>query len=208
METYLSNAIQTLEARSRRATVAAWIFFVIQLSSAPLVIAIALGMVTPTSAISLFDTFMFLSLVLSIIFVGMWIHRAHANLFAAGLSELEYSPGWSVGWFFVPFLNLFKPYDAMRELWHATLRDTVDRFDAPGPTELKTWWGLWLAGNIASNVSQRLQASADADVLLVGTVIAAAGSLALAGAAYCLIRIMREITNGQSHGLSISEVFA
>lgn len=55
------------------------------------------------------------------VFICMWIHRSHHNLFAMGTRGLEYTPGWSVGWFFVPIMTLWKPYGAMKELWMASL---------------------------------------------------------------------------------------
>src|SRR5689334_7274535 len=45
----------------------------------------------------------------------IWFHRAHKNLPALGARELKYTPGWAVGGFFVPLLNLVRPADVMRE---------------------------------------------------------------------------------------------
>lgn len=39
----------------------------------------------------------------------MWFHRTHKNLPGLGGRELKYTPGWAVGGFFVPFLNLVRP---------------------------------------------------------------------------------------------------
>lgn len=203
----LSEGTRTLETRARRATVAAWLFFALQLLAIPMVSAITLDLVAPSAIIDLFDTLTFLALALSIVLVGMWIHRAHANLHAAGLASLRYSPGWSVGWFFVPVLNLFKPYDAMRELWNAS-HGAAERFDSPAPAQLPIWWGLWIGGNIANNIAERMQTSAHPDTFMTGTVIAGISALLLAGAAYALIGIMREVTEAQGRGLSVSTVFA
>jgi hypothetical protein len=49
------------------------------------------------------------------VLVGVWIYRANANAHALG-GDLSVSPGWAVGWFFVPIACLFKPYLAMRRL--------------------------------------------------------------------------------------------
>src|SRR6185437_9304082 len=45
----------------------------------------------------------------------MWFYRVHKNLLALRAANLEYSPGWAVGGFFVPFLNLVRPMHVMRE---------------------------------------------------------------------------------------------
>jgi hypothetical protein len=33
---------------------------------------------------------------------------------------LKYSPGWAVGSFFVPILNIFRPYQIAQEIWKAS----------------------------------------------------------------------------------------
>ena len=46
----------------------------------------------------------------------VWIRRANINADALVRSRMEFTPGWAVGWFFVPFANLFKPYQVMAEI--------------------------------------------------------------------------------------------
>lgn len=43
-----------------------------------------------------------------------WVYRSNVLAHALGASKMTYSPGWSVGWFFIPIVNLFKPYLAMK----------------------------------------------------------------------------------------------
>src|SRR5579871_2769168 len=45
-----------------------------------------------------------------------WVYRANCNARALGF-EFDYSPGWSVGCFFVPIFNLWLPYGVVRDLW-------------------------------------------------------------------------------------------
>ena len=45
-----------------------------------------------------------------------WIHRAYKNLYSFGSLGLRFSPGWSIGWFFVPIASLFRPYQVMSEI--------------------------------------------------------------------------------------------
>src|ERR1700754_3506800 len=58
-------------------------------------------------------------LVTTIIVFAVWIHRANRNARALGAVGMRFSPGWAVGWFFVPIANLWKPYQAMKEIWQA-----------------------------------------------------------------------------------------
>jgi len=82
----------------------------------------------------------------------MWIHRAHRNLPALGARGLRFSPGMAVGWFFVPILNLFRPYQVVKEIWKASDPnvDTWDAFSwqsAAGSPVIKWWWILGLTAN-------------------------------------------------------------
>jgi len=47
----------------------------------------------------------------------MWIHRAYRNLPALGATRLDYTPAWAVGWFFVPFISMIRPYYVTAEIW-------------------------------------------------------------------------------------------
>jgi uncharacterized protein DUF4328 len=73
-----------------------------------------------------------------------WIYVAHRNLPALGVRYLEVTPGWAVGWFFIPFLNLWYPFKGMRFLWRASHSPQApDQQD--GGWEAPTWWILYLA---------------------------------------------------------------
>lgn len=58
-------------------------------------------------------------LVIAIVWL-IWQHRAQKNLEGLGATWLRFTPGWAVGWWFVPFANLVKPFQTMRELWKAS----------------------------------------------------------------------------------------
>ena len=81
--------------------------------------------------------------VVSVIFYLMWQHRAVANARAVGRAT-RHSPGWGVGWWFVPAANLFVPRRVLRDLWRAS--GAAERRDAPGGRP-GTVYGLWLAFN-------------------------------------------------------------
>jgi hypothetical protein len=90
-------------------------------------------------------TFLF-TLILTYIVGGLWIYRAARNIRAAGARGLENTPGWTVGWYFVPFMSLFKPFGAMVEIWNGSLSPEQWK-TLPVPGLLRWWWGLWLATN-------------------------------------------------------------
>lgn len=95
-----------------------------------------------------------LVLVFSVIMVGRWIYRVSANAHAIS-DELTISPGWSVGWYFVPVANLFMPFRAMKEVWLAS-HSRGNWGDEPALALLGWWWGLWIVTNIIDIMWLRL----------------------------------------------------
>lgn len=57
--------------------------------------------------------------------------------------EMFISPGWAVGWYFVPFANLFKPLQAMKEIWLESNRAGTS-YESRGSAILGWWWGLFV----------------------------------------------------------------
>jgi hypothetical protein len=90
---------------------------------------------------------------------GRWIVLAHRNLPALGAQYPEFTPGWAVGWFFVPFANLWKPFQAMRSLWRSS--HSVHRPELQENTwVLPTWWTLWLIFAFLSNITVQMSRGA------------------------------------------------
>lgn len=50
----------------------------------------------------------------------VWVYRANLNCRGFGARGMQFSPGWSVGFYFIPFLNFYYPYQAMKEIWRAS----------------------------------------------------------------------------------------
>lgn len=144
--------------------------------------------------------------IASVIVVCLWIYRAHANLRDYGFEGLEYSPGWAVGWYFIPFANLFKPFQAMRELY-TTSHGVDDRFGSEAPGSLGVWWGAWIIGNILGNVSTRISLMGDGSNMQVAIVLSLASSVCMIVAAYLLREIVNQVTAAQHTGLAPTQVF-
>lgn len=76
----------------------------------------------------------------------MWIHQANRNARALGAEGMKFTPGWAVGWYFVPILNLWKPYQAMKEIWQASRNPHLWETEQV-PSLVGNWWVLWLLIN-------------------------------------------------------------
>ena len=54
--------------------------------------------------------------ITAVVLYCIWIHRANRNARALGTQGMRFTPGWCVGWWFIPFMNLYKPYQAVSEI--------------------------------------------------------------------------------------------
>lgn len=119
-----------------------------------------------------------LVIVIYVVF-GIWIVRANKNARALGAKNLSASPGWALGYFFVPILNLWKPFKAMNELWHASHdpRNGKMAFKEKSQVVLR-WWGVyfiwflpWQLANKSWDAAETLEQMQKADLYYVGAAI-------------------------------------
>jgi hypothetical protein len=102
-----------------------------------------------------------LALVLALaVLILRWIYLAHANKAALGAKNTNFRPGWAVGWFFVPIFNLWKPFQAMRELWNASVHP-ANWHGRGAPDVVVCWWILFLTAETAGRVAWRLSLKAE-----------------------------------------------
>jgi hypothetical protein len=74
-----------------------------------------------------------------------WMYRAHRNLEALGHHKLDSGRIWAVLCWFIPVLNLFCPYQVMRELWWRSDPKAKDIAEtATRPDAVFWWWLMWL----------------------------------------------------------------
>ena|SRR5690242_1931178 len=76
----------------------------------------------------------------------MWQHRAYANLQLIGSRDTEHTPGWSVGYWFIPLVNLFRPYQITAEIYRRSEllngRDPIGGLS--GPPLVGAWWAVYI----------------------------------------------------------------
>jgi hypothetical protein len=85
----------------------------------------------------------------------LWIHRAVLNTHALGAPTRHFTAAAAVYWWFVPFVNLFKPYQAVRELHYQSAPDEPGQSTWPRrfPALFPLWWGAWLLSNMTGNIA-------------------------------------------------------
>lgn len=145
-----------------------------------------------------------LNFLLTVVFFLMWFHRAYRNLPALGADGLEHTPGWAVGGFFVPFLNLVRPFQIMREVWKASspevaLTDGVSWQYAASSPLLAVWWGAWLVSNVLGQLVFRFSSDAKrAEDFITLSYLDIASSFVTIIAAALVILIIRTIDARQT----------
>lgn len=83
-----------------------------------------------------------------------WVYRVVAN--ARTLNPaMRFTPGWAVGWYFVPLACWFKPFEYFKAAWEVS-HNPASPAQVYTPSVLRWWWGLWIASSIAGNISFRL----------------------------------------------------
>jgi hypothetical protein len=90
----------------------------------------------------------FLAVLMTGIFVLIWFYRAMAvaHRLTPGLTI---SPGWAVGWFFVPVASLWKPYEAMVEIVEGSSPHAEGDRRKPVRDLIFWWWGAWIGRSVA-----------------------------------------------------------
>lgn len=133
----------------------------------------------------------------------IWFVRAYKNLLALGIYSLTFPAGWAAGGWFVPFLNLVRPYQIAKEIWLGSQRGTaiVDDVVRKGDARLVgLWWTLWLLGVISTQIGSKMMPAEGGDLgmLQASYVVMALGDLLLAGAAFAAVKLVRGIEARQA----------
>ena len=139
--------------------------------------------------------------VTTVVFYCMWIHRAYSNLRGLGWSSLRYSPGWVVGYHFIPFLNLVRPCQAMADLWRGSEPDLAssdrDLLKNPITPMIGVWWALWIGSGVLGQVSFRLGMKESYDALHASMWIDIVNGGISAVCALLLLSLVRKISARQ-----------
>jgi hypothetical protein len=87
------------------------------------------------------------ALLLAAIPFIVWFRRSYLNLHALGVKWVRFRPGWAVGGWFVPFLNVARPKSIANDIWRASDPDLPRELEGPAPgghvPALMNWW--WFA---------------------------------------------------------------
>lgn len=159
-----------------------------ELGDAPVGFALGLFII----AMALISGVVYLSTVVAFC---MWLHRAYKNLSAFGAFKLNHSPGWAVGSFFVPFVNLVVPYRAVKEVWQKSVPQPGLSEPSP-PGWFPVWWLFWLLSAWAGNISFRMSFNEGVSESTAAVVSIVADFLAIVAALFAYV-VIGEIDDRQ-----------
>jgi len=132
-----------------------------------------------------------LDFVTGIVFLK-WVYRAYRNIQGFGAEGLRFSPGWAVGYYFVPILNLVRPVQVMSEIWRVS-QDPQNWLQRRGSWLIGTWWALFLLCSIATHASLELAN----DQWLLAAISAIAGDFFSVPLSIVVLRLITDIYNHQ-----------
>lgn len=89
-----------------------------------------------------------------------WIYFANSNARGFGAKNMRFTPRRSIASYFIPVVNLWWPYEAMKEIWQCSSNPT-EWMTVKSNSILRWWWLLWLVSGCLDNVAARLSLRAE-----------------------------------------------
>ena len=130
-----------------------------------------------------------------------WVYRVQMNAHTLA-GALASTPPWAVGWFFVPIMNLYKPFEALKQAWRVA-RSPQGWAQVQLPGVINWWWGLWLTSNIVGNISGRMDTLNGPLAVKASTrdVVGITAEVLAVVAGLLFIQVVRQLSEDQRHTL-------
>lgn len=113
-----------------------------------------------------------------------WVHLCFRQAHALGVAT-HIKPSSAIWAWFIPFVNLARPY--------AYLRDLIVGLSGPGAerrARMSAWWTFWVVSNVLSNVDARLSLT-DPSVTSAVSLLSSGASIAAAVLALGVVRAIQ-----------------
>ena len=134
-------------------------------------------------------------IITAVMFI-MWFRRAYFNLHIK-VKNLIYTEGWAAGCWFVPFINLYRPQQIMRELYEETRallsKKGLLSIDSISTSAIGWWWALWIISNILGQLVFRISMKAESvDELITTTVMSMISNIVGIPLAIVAIKVVKD----------------
>ncbi|MDP3739444.1 MAG: DUF4328 domain-containing protein [Hyphomonadaceae bacterium] len=161
----------------------------------------AYSLVSSMGSVGISGIGVIVAIVAAVMFLR-FLYRGLKNLHLSNANGELMGPGWAVAYCFIPIVSLWKPHQAMRQVWRSS-HDPVRAFASP-PGTMWAWWLPYLFSNWIGNLSFRLSIQAggfgeitDPDLYMSTYWLDIAGAVLMIVSIIFLIPIVRQITTAQ-----------
>ena len=143
---------------------------------------------------------MIVTSILCVVLTSLWTFRALKNLHVIKSPEATMSPGWAVAWYFVPIMNLWKPFQGMEQIWRGS-RKSAGLATRPLSFSLPIWWATWIAINVMTlfRPDQTTEYSSGWNCCYVSLNVVSIMVPFWIICAFFLLRITSDVTRYQTH---------
>ncbi|MEM7412187.1 MAG: DUF4328 domain-containing protein [Myxococcota bacterium] len=144
------------------------------------------------------------ALIVAAIFFIRWFYLVHGNLSSLSDEPPTHHTRWTIWGFIIPFLNLIRPHQLMREVWSITSnaweREPSRVVGVARPVDrVNLWWGFFLGTSLLGNAVARagVRASSAQETVYATWATVAVDAVDLA-AALVAVSLVRSVTELQS----------
>lgn len=136
--------------------------------------------------------------VLSGIVFLRWFHRAYCNVAQLSLRGTNHATKWAVWGWFVPFLNLYRPYAIAREMWDKCISaGTSTQVAAVATTNgsiVTFWWVSFVLAGALDRAAYQISARSESlDAALLADYTLLASDIVSIFAAFIAMSFVREL---------------
>ncbi len=147
--------------------------------------------------------------IISAVTFIQWFRRAYFNLHKK-VTHLSHTEGWAAGSWFVPIVNLYRPYQIMKELYQETkellVRKEINVNSNFTTNSLGWWWALWIISGIIAQFALRYSLRAEsADELIITTIADMITNIIGIPLALITIKIIKDYSNIEPLLMEIKE---
>lgn len=119
-------------------------------------------------------TLLALNIGVAVVFI-QWFRRAYYNLHQL-TNSLSHSEGWAAGAWFVPIMNLGRPFNIMREMMTVSenmlIRANLVQEKPKRRRSVGIWWTFWIGVSVLSDASARIQTKTESIAVLTNATLA------------------------------------
>lgn len=156
--------------------------------------------VLPMEVVEMIDGLHGLNFFIGVIFYCMWKYRCACNARHFYGGPLLYTPGWCVGYYFIPIMMLFRPYQCMKDIFEKTYLVIEKK---PPIGLVLVWWFSWIFSGIVGRIAMK---SEDITMISIMLALSSLSALLVLCVIFTLTRRQYEIIEDASLAAKIGSV--